>query len=124
MNLLLRFLVNALVLYLIAKYVPGFNHNVTIWTAVIAAIIFGVVNALLGPVLRLISLPINWITHGLFSIVINYILFVITVWLAPNFHNTGEINPWLANLYGAIIMTIVSTLMAYGMKAESRTSAS
>jgi uncharacterized membrane protein YvlD (DUF360 family) len=48
---------------------------------------------------------------------------VITVWLAPNFHNTGEINPWLANLYGAIIMTIVSTLMAYGMKAESRTSA-
>ncbi|MGB8966061.1 MAG: phage holin family protein [Candidatus Cybelea sp.] len=123
MNLLLRFLVNALVLYLIAKYVPGFNHDVTIWTAVIAAIIFGVVNALLGPILRLISLPINWITHGLFSIVINYILFVITVWLAPNFHNTGEINPWLANLYGAIIMTIVSTLMAYGMKAESRTSA-
>jgi putative membrane protein len=115
--------VNALVLYLIAKYVPGFNHDVTIWTAVIAAIIFGVVNALLGPILRLISLPINWITHGLFSIVINYILFVITVWLAPNFHNTGEINPWLANLYGAIIMTIVSTLMAYGMKAESRTSA-
>jgi putative membrane protein len=123
LNLLLRFLVNALVLYLIAKYVPGFNHDVTIWTAVIAAIIFGVVNALLGPILRLISLPINWITHGLFSIVINYILFVITVWLAPNFHNTGEINPWLANLYGAIIMTIVSTLMAYGMKAESRTSA-
>ncbi len=50
---------------------------------------------------------------------INYILFAITVWIAPNFHNTGEINPWLANLYGAIIMMIVSTLMQQGSKAEA-----
>ena len=60
MNWLLRFLVNAIVLYLIAKYVPGFNHSVGIWTAVIAAIIFGLVNALIGPILRLISLPLTW----------------------------------------------------------------
>lgn len=119
MSLLLRFLVNALVLYLIAKYVPGFNHSVTVWTAIIAAIIFGLVNMLIGPILRLISFPITWLTHGLFSIVINYVLFVITVWLAPNFHNTGEISPWLANLYGAIIMMIVSTLMQQGSRAEA-----
>jgi putative membrane protein len=121
LSLLLRFFVNALVLYLIAKYVPGFNHNVTVWTAIIAAIIFGLVNMLIGPILRLISFPITWITHGLFSIVVNYILFIITVWIAPNFHNTGEISPWLANLYGAIIMMIVSTIMQQGAKAESRT---
>ena len=75
LNWLLRFLVNAIVLYLIARYVPGFNHTVTIWTAVIAAIVFGLVNAIIGPILRLISLPLTWITHGLFSIVINYVLF-------------------------------------------------
>ena len=119
MGLLLRFLVNAIVLYLIAKYVPGFNHDITIWTAILAAIIFGLVNALLGPVLRLISAPLTWLTHGIFSFVVNYILFIITVWIAPGFHNTGEINPWLANLYGAIIMTLVSTVMALGSKAES-----
>jgi putative membrane protein len=121
-SLLLRFLVNALVLYLIAKYVPGFNHNVTVWTAVIAAIVFGLVNALIGPILRLISLPITWLTHGLFSIVINYILFVLTVLIAPNFHTTGEINPWLAYLYGAIIMMIVSTIMHMSARTETRTS--
>ena len=120
MNWLLRFLVNAIVLYLIAKYVPGFNHAITVWTAVIAAIIFGLVNMIIGPVLRLISFPITWLTHGLFSIVINYILFAITVWVTPGFHNTGEINPWLANLYGAIIMTIVSTLMNQGARAAER----
>ncbi len=120
MNWLLRFLINAIVLYLIAKYVPGFNHNVTIWTAIIAAIVFGLVNMLIGPILRLISAPLTWLTHGLFSIVVNYILFAITVWIAPNFHTTGEISPWLANLYGAIIMMIVSTLMQQGTQTEAR----
>jgi putative membrane protein len=120
LNWLLRFLINAIVLYLIAKYVPGFNHAVTIWTAVIAAVIFGLVNMFIGPVLRLISAPLTWLTHGLFSIVVNYILFAITVWVAPNFHTTGEINPWLANLIGAVIMMIVSTLTHQGSLAEAR----
>jgi putative membrane protein len=115
MNLLLRFIANALVLYLIAKYIPGFNHGVTVWSAVIAAIVFGLVNMLIGPILRLISLPLTLITLGLFSFVINYLLFVITAALLHL--NSGVINPWLANLYGAIIMMIVSTLMHQGSKA-------
>ncbi len=120
MNWLLRFLVNAIVLYLIAKYVPGFNHNVTLWTAVIAAVIFGLVNVFLGSLLRLLSAPLTWITHGAFSVVVNYVLFAITVWIAPNFHNTGEISPWLANLYGAIIMMFVSTLTQAGSQPQAR----
>lgn len=120
MNWFLRFLINAIVLYLIAKFVPGFNHNVSIWTAVIAAIIFGLVNMFIGPVLRLISAPLTWLTHGLFSIVVNFILFALTVWITPNFHTTGEINPWLANLIGAVIMMIVSTLTHQGSEAEAR----
>ncbi len=120
MSLILRFLVNALVLYLIAKYVPGFNHGVTVWTAIVAAIVFGLVNMLLGPILRLISLPITWITHGLFSFVINYLLFVITIHLVHFYDPSSGVNPWLADLYGAIIMTIVSTIMQQGAKAEAR----
>jgi putative membrane protein len=119
-NWLLRFLINAIVLYLIAKYIPGFNHSVGLWTAVIAAVIFGLVNMFIGPVLRLLAAPLTWITHGAFSVVVNYILFAITVWVAPNFHNTGEINPWLANLYGAIIMMLVSTFTHEGSRAEAR----
>jgi putative membrane protein len=111
MHLILRFIVNAIALYLIAKYVPGFNHNVTVATALIAAVIFGLVNALIGPILRLVTFPLTFITFGAFSFVVNYFLFVITVWIAPNFHTTGEINPWLANLYGTIIMMVVSTIM-------------
>jgi putative membrane protein len=111
MHLVLRFIVNAIALYLIAKYIPGFNHNATVGTALLAALIFGIVNALLGPILRFVTFPINVLTIGLFSFVVNYVLFAITVWLAPGLHTTGEINPWLANLYGTIVMTLVSTLM-------------
>jgi putative membrane protein len=121
LSLLLRFLVNAIVLYLIAKYVPGFYHNVTAWTAIVAAIVFGLVNALIGPVLRLISLPITWITHGLFSFVINYVLFAITIHVVNFYDPTSGVNPWLADLYGAIIMTIVSTIMQQGAKEQART---
>jgi putative membrane protein len=122
MHLIIRFLVNALALYLIARYVPGFNHTVTPATAAIAALIFGLVNALLGPILRLLTLPLTIITFGIFSIVVNYILFAITVWIAPNFHNTGEISPWLANLYGAIIMMVVSGLVRQSSQSEAERS--
>ncbi|MBV8489772.1 MAG: phage holin family protein [Candidatus Eremiobacteraeota bacterium] len=120
MRLLIRFAVNAIALYCIGKYVPGFNHDVTVWTAVVAAIVFGLVNALLGPILRFFTFPLTILTLGLFSIVVNYALFAIVVWLAPHFHNTGEISPWLANLYGALIMMLAGGLAAALTKPDSQ----
>ncbi|HVR45032.1 MAG TPA: phage holin family protein [Candidatus Binatia bacterium] len=119
MNWLLRFLINALVFYCIGKFVPGFYHNVSVWNAIIAAIVFGVVNMLIGPILRLISLPLTWITHGLFALVINYLLFVITVRLIHFYDPSSGVNPWLADLYGALIMTVVSVLVAMGASQEA-----
>ncbi len=120
MHLIVRFVVNAIALYLIARYVPGFNHDATVGTALIAALIFGLVNALLGPILRLIAFPLTLLTFGLFAVVVNYVLFAITVWVAPDFHTTGAINPWLANLYGALIMMVVSALIREARAPERR----
>ena len=122
MNWVLRFLINAIVFYLIAKYVPGFYHNPNIWGAIGAAIVFGLVNMVIGPLLRLISLPFTLLTLGLFSFVINYILFAITVRIINFYDPTSGVNPWLADLYGAVIMTIVSTLLHLGSEAEARRS--
>ncbi len=120
MHLLIRFIVNAIALYLIAKFVPGFNHDVGVGTALFAAVIFGLVNMIIGPILRLMTAPINWLTHGLFSIVVNFILFWLTVLIAPNFKVTGaEINPWLAYLIGAVIMMLVSTALQQMWKSDT-----
>jgi putative membrane protein len=121
-NWLLRFLINAIVFYLIAKYIPGFYHTPSLWSAIGAAVVFGLVNMFIGPVMRLISFPITWITHGLFALVINYILFAITVHFANLYDPTSGVNPWLADLYGAIIMMLVSTLMSEGARSEARRS--
>ena len=111
MHWLLRFIVTAVALWAIAMYIPGFHMNV--WTdAIWAAIIFGIVNTLIGPILKLVSLPLTFLTLGLFSIVINWALFALTVWLSPGFKTTGYPWPaWESTLVGAIIMMIVGTLI-------------
>jgi putative membrane protein len=124
MNLLIRFLVNAIALYLIARYVPGFTQ-MSVLTALIAAIVFGIVNAIIGPILRFVTFPINWLTHGLFAIVVNYILFWLTVFFTPNFSATGTagLPKWEVLLIGAVIMMIVSTVVQQLSKSDAERAA-
>ena len=121
MHWLLRFIVTAAALWAIANYVPGFHLNVW-WDALIAAVIFGLVNTFIGPVLRLISLPFTILTIGLFSIVVNWGLFALTVLLSPWFKTTGvPWAGWLSTLVGAIIMTVITTFVTTPL-AESASS--
>jgi putative membrane protein len=124
MNLLIRFLVNAIALYLIARYVPGFTQ-MSVLTALIAAIVFGIVNAIIGPILRFVTFPITWLTHGLFAIVVNYILFWLTVFFTPNFSATGTagLPKWEVLLIGAVIMMIVSTVVQQLSKSDAERAA-
>lgn len=111
MHWLLRFIITAVALWAIAVYIPGF-HLTAWWYALIAAIIFGIVNALIGPILRLISLPLTIVTLGLFSVIVNWALFWLTVTLSPGFKTTGYPWPaWESTLVGAIIMMVVTTFV-------------
>jgi putative membrane protein len=124
MHLLIRFIVNAIVLWLVISFVPGFHNSAggtglgayPVGTVILLAIIFGIVNMLIGPILRLLSAPINWLTHGIFQIVINWILLGLAVWITPNVKGG-----WLPTLIGAIVITIIGTLLAEAWKPESRT---
>jgi len=85
--------------------------------ALIAAIIFGLVNAIIGPILKLISLPLTIVTIGLFSIVVNWALFALAVWLSPGFKTTGYPWPaWESTLVGAIVMMLVSIFVTTPLK--------
>ena len=113
MHLLIRFIINAVVLWLVISLVPGFHNDAgasgfgaySVWTIVLLAIIFGLVNMLVGPILRLISAPITWLTHGLFLVVIDWILLGLAVWITPNLKGG-----WLPTLIGAVVLMIVGTL--------------
>ncbi|HEY0964461.1 MAG TPA: phage holin family protein [Candidatus Paceibacterota bacterium] len=105
MELILRILWNALGLLLIAEFMPGIDVE-SFGSAVIAAIILGLLNAFVKPVLFLLTLPITIFTLGLFALVINAAIFLFAASFLEGF--TVE-NFWYA-LLGSLLMSIVSTI--------------
>jgi len=105
MYLLLRWLINALAILAIAYYVPGVVVS-GFYAALIVALILGIINALLRPILILLTLPVNILTLGLFTLIINAFLF----WFASTIVKGFSVADFAAAFWGALIMWLVSWL--------------
>lgn len=103
MGFLIRLLVNALGLWLAAEIVPGIAIQ-GVGTLVLAALLMGVVNALVRPVAVVLTLPITVLTLGIFLLVVNAAMFALVAWLLPGFTVSG----FLAALLGWLIVSVVS----------------
>lgn len=103
LNFILRVLLNALAVLIVARLVPGVLVT-GFWAALLAALVIGLVNALIRPVLEFLSLPITVLTLGLFTLVINAFLFWLAAALVPGF----EISGFWAAFFGAIVFWLVS----------------
>lgn len=112
-KLLLRWLLNALALLAATQFISGF-HVSSLYAAIIAALVLGLLNAIVRPVLVLLTLPISIITLGLFTFVINALL----IWFMGSFVKGVEIDGFLPALMVAIILWGVSTLTSWFLKAE------
>lgn len=102
MKLLLRWLISAVALLLIAYYVPGVRVG-GIYPALVAALILGLINALIRPLAIVLTLPITIVTLGLFTLVINALLFWFSATIVKGFYVAGF---WPA-FWGALIMSLV-----------------
>lgn len=118
---LIRWLVSAALLIAVAYLVPGIH--LTVLAALGAAVVMGLLNAIIRPILLLLTLPITLMTFGLFIFVINAILFWLAALVVPGFSVDG----FLAALEGAVVyalfgaaISIVSTL---GEKKKARAAA-
>ena len=100
---LLRLLINALALLVVAYVVPGIEVS-SFYIALIAAVILGVLNAILRPILLILTLPITVLTLGFFALVINALIF----WFVASFLEGFTVRGFTAAFVGAIIMWIVS----------------
>ncbi len=99
-------LITALSLLIVDLAVPGVNIT-SFPSALIAGVAIGLVNALIKPVLSLLSLPVTFLTLGLFSFVVNGICFWLASVLAPGFAANGII----AIILGPVVLSLVSTLL-------------
>lgn len=84
MSLLMKWLLSALMFLVIANVVPGI-HVQSIATALLLAVVWGIITMILKPVLLILTLPVNILTFGLFTLVINGFLFWFLAWLVPGF---------------------------------------
>lgn len=107
MNLLLSWIINGLALLAL----PYLLHSVQVdnlWTALIAALVLGLVNTLIRPILVLLTLPVTLLTLGLFIFVINGLMFWGVAQLVSGFHVGGF---WSA-VGGALLYSIISWALA------------
>ncbi len=101
-----NWVLNALALYLVSRIVTGI-HLADFGSALIAAVVIGLVNALIKPVLILLTLPLNLLTLGLFTFVINALMLL----LASNFTPGFKIDGFGTALVGSVLLSLVSTLL-------------
>jgi putative membrane protein len=106
-NFVIRLLVNAMALSAAAWWVPGIHMSEAFLEVLWIALVFGLVNAVLKPILKLLSLPVLFLTLGLFTFVINAALLMLTAHLVDGFSVDG----WGAALIGAIAVSIVSLVL-------------
>ncbi len=105
MYLVFRWILNALALMGVAYLVPGIAVD-SFWAALVAALVLGLVNALLRPILLILTLPVNILTLGLFTLVINGFLLWLVGTMVKGFTVTGLVPA----LLGALVLWAVSML--------------
>jgi putative membrane protein len=122
MELLLRWIITGLALFVSACLVPGIRVEGQGWSAfAVMAIILGLVNAVIRPVLKLLSCPLIILTLGFFVLVINGL----TLWLASTiavkwFHVGFYVDGFWAAFLGALIVSVVSVILTILIRGEER----
>ena len=106
MRLLLNWVLSALAVWIVAQIVPGVQVNGAL-AALIAALAIGFINATVGFVLKIVTLPLTLLTLGLFWFVINALMLELASALVPGFHVRG----FLAAFIGAIVLSLVNLLL-------------
>jgi putative membrane protein len=104
-NLLIRWLINALALLLLG-YVLKSVYVEDFVTALLVALVLGFLNTLIRPLLILLTLPITLLTLGLFALVINGFLF----WLAAQWIRGFYVSGFWAAFFGALLYSVITTL--------------
>ena len=105
-KLLLHWLLSALALLVVSHLVPGF-HVRSLTAALVAALVIGLLNATLGLVLKIITIPISILTLGLFLLVINGLMILLASSLVRGFYVAGL----LPAFWGAVVLALLGMLI-------------
>lgn len=109
MKFLIKILINGLAVLIAAYVTPGVVVN-NFLTAIVVSVILGILNTLLKPVLVLLTFPINMMTLGLFTLVINTAIILIASWVVPGFQVKGFLSALIFSFVLSLVNWFLSTL--------------
>lgn len=108
LRLVLRFLINAVAVWVASRLIPGITPLNTLSALLLVTLIFGVANALIKPVFSLLTCPLQILTLGLFTLIINAIMLGLSAWVSQQLAIPFAIDGFFAAFLGALVISVVS----------------
>ena len=113
-KLLVHWLLSAACLLIVARFVPGIFIT-GLGTALIAAVVVGLVNGTLGALLKLITFPLSVLTFGIFWLVINALMLKLAAVFVPGF----EVRGFLPAFWGGVILSLLNLIVRHFLRRET-----
>jgi putative membrane protein len=120
MKLLVRWVIVSLALFAAAWLIPGIRVVGTAWIVyAVMAIILGLVNAIVRPLLKLLTCPLIILTLGLFTLVVNGVTLWLSSWIAVNWLDVGfYVDGFWAAFFGALVVSVVTVILSALVKDD------
>jgi putative membrane protein len=111
-SVLMHWLFNAAALWVAAYFLTGLDFNGTIVQLLLVAAVFGVVNSLLRPLLTVLTCPLIVLTLGIFTLVINALMLLVTGWLSTRWELGFSVDGFWPAFWGGLVVGLVSLLLS------------
>ena len=120
MRFLIRLIVNAAALWVATRIVTGVTYSGDVPTFLVVAFIFGIINAFIRPVAKILTFPIILLTLGIFALVVNGLMLWLTSALSDALGLGFHVRGFFAAFFGALVVSIVSTILSLVVVKPSR----
>jgi putative membrane protein len=120
MRFLVRLLVNAAALWVATRIVPGVTYSGGVLPMLVVALVFGIVNAVIGTAAKILTFPIILLTLGIFILVINGLMLMLTSVLSSALELGFHVRGFWAAFWGALVVSVVSTLLSLLVRDSRR----
>jgi len=114
----IKWVMNTIAIILAVKFVPGIVYSGEWWGILIVGMIFGLVNTVIRPLIKLFTFPLLILTLGLFTFVINAMMLSLTSWLSESLNLGFRIEGFKSAFWGALVISIVSLVLSCLMPQE------
>ena len=114
----IKWVINTIAIMLAIKFVPGIVYSGEWWGILIVSMIFGLVNTVIRPLIKLFTFPLLILTLGLFTFIINAMMLSLTSWLSETLRLGFHVEGFKAAFWGSFVISIVSMVLGCLMPPE------